>query len=68
MALLKYKMEGGIESTEQLQNKENLAKTKIAQIDFTQASSHTHLAQGKFPTTNGEHAEGSLWNQGKIAG
>lgn len=44
MALLKYKMEGGIESTEQLQNKENLAKTKIAQIDFTQASSHTHLA------------------------
>lgn len=59
---------GGIESTEQLQNKESLAKTKITQIDFTQASSHTHLAQEKTPTINGEQAEGSLLNQGKIAG
>lgn len=50
-----------------LQNKENLAKTKIAQADFTQAS-HTHLAHGKIASINGEHAEGSLLNQGKIAG
>lgn len=57
-----------MESTEQLQNKENLAKTKIAQMDFMQASSYTHLAQGKIPSINGEHAEVSLLNQGKIAG
>lgn len=53
----------GISSTEQLQNQENQATTKIEHANFTQASLHKP-GTGKNPNINGEMQRDLCCNQG----